>query len=276
MFPSSVLSSAPGGGNTASNTTAPHLHVHAVVINVGDADATAVGSNAGMADAFSAIPAMVSAVMTTSMELSDVAGLGDILDEATPASTAAREWRAHSCPPFSPEEVIATMDLVQTLTASPATGTASTNHAETGGANAIVSSSPSAPEVKDCPICLEPLFRTSAVITTTENGDSVTNATPPHSERFTADLEKPSTASQSPPLQAQVPSSSPSVPPLDSAASSDVTRSLAHNDKAKATKSTSRVREVYCGHRFHESCILQWLTLGHYSCPLCRSPFVFE
>ncbi|CAJ1988625.1 Ring finger domain/RING-H2 zinc finger/Zinc finger C3HC4 type (RING finger) containing protein [Leishmania donovani] len=276
MFPSGFPSSAAGSGNNTAGATAPHMHVHTVVINVGDTDGTAVGGNAGVADVFSGVPATVSAVMTAAMDLSDLPGLIDLLSDTTPASTAAREWHAESCPPFSPEEVISTFDVVQPPLSSPVTATASTSRRETDGADTAASPSPPAPEAKECAICLEPLFRTSVVRSAPESGESMPNSAPPLSELSTADREKPATASQSPSLQSQAPSSPPSVPPPDAAASSDATRPLAHDDTAEAAKDAKTVREVYCGHRFHESCILRWITLGHYSCPLCRSPFVFE
>ncbi|CAG9573529.1 conserved hypothetical protein [Leishmania major strain Friedlin] len=273
MFPSGFPSSAAGSGNSTADTTAPHMHVHTVVINVGDADGTAVGGNAGVADVFSGVPATVSAVMAAAMDLSNLPGLVDLLSDTTPASTAAREWHAQGCPPFSPEEVISTFDVVQLPLSSPVTATASTSHGDTDGADTAGSPSPPAPEVKECPICLEPLFQTSVVRAAPE---SVPSSAPSLSELPTAGREKPATASESPPLQSQAPSSPPSVPPSDAAASADAARPLAHDDTAEATKDAKTVREVYCGHRFHESCILRWITLGHYSCPLCRSPFVFE
>ncbi|CBZ26896.1 conserved hypothetical protein [Leishmania mexicana MHOM/GT/2001/U1103] len=273
MFPSGFPSSAASNGNNAADAATPHMHVHTVVINVGDADGTAVGGNAGVTDVFSGVPAAVSAVMAAAMDLSDLPGLVDLLSDTTPVNTAAREWHAQSCPPFSPEEVISTFDVVQPPLSSPVTAAASTSRGETDDADTSVSPSPPAPDVKECAICLEPLFRPSVVRAAPE---SVPNSATSPSELSTADRKKPATAFHSPPLPSQASSLLPSVPSSDAAASSDATRPLAHVDTTEAAKDAKTVREVYCGHRFHEPCILRWITLGHYSCPLCRSPFVFE
>ncbi len=36
------------------------------------------------------------------------------------------------------------------------------------------------------------------------------------------------------------------------------------------TSKTRATKELRCGHRFHNSCILEWSERGHNSCPMCR------
>ncbi|KAG5506150.1 hypothetical protein GH5_05833 [Leishmania sp. Ghana 2012 LV757] len=279
MFPSEPSSSTAGSGDNTEAATSPQMHVHTVVINLGNGDGTTTSGNAGMADLFSAVPATVTAVMTAAMDLSDLPGLADLLGDTTPATTAAREWSARSCPPFAPEEVISTFDVVEPPPPSSLVAvTPIPDRGEAEGADTAFSpSSPPVPEVKECAICLEPLFRASSVRAAPESGESVPKSVPCLSELSASDGTAPAVATQSAPSSSPTPSSPLCAPRADAAAAPcDATPSLAYSVKTESAKDAKTVREVYCGHRFHEACILRWIMLGHYSCPLCRSPFVFE
>ncbi|CAM38931.1 conserved hypothetical protein [Leishmania braziliensis MHOM/BR/75/M2904] len=278
MLPSSFSSPTAGSGDNTDDATSTHMHVHTVVINLDDADRIAAGANVGMVNVLSAVPATVSAVMTAAMDLSDLPGLVDLVSDTTPANNAAREWNARSCSPFAPEEVISTFDIVQPPPPSPLTATAFTSGGGTEWADTTASASPplSAPEVKECAICLEPLFRMSVRRVAPGNGENLPNSAPYRSNLSAADREAPAPPSQAPPSHPPIPSLPLSVAPPDAAASSDATQPPARDIVAEAAMDVKTVREVYCGHRFHEPCILRWITLGHYLCPLCRSPFVFE
>ncbi|KAK7194920.1 Ring finger domain/Zinc finger, C3HC4 type (RING finger) containing protein [Novymonas esmeraldas] len=240
MRPASPSESPPassGGGNGAA-----HVHMQTFVFNVDNLSSPGVAATAapnGMPP-LGFLPGAVSAVISTAIDLPELPGLADLLGgTATPANTAAREWRAPSCPPFSPEEVISTFEVV--APSSPRSTTASASVANTGEPHA-------APEVKECAICLEPLFCQPSA-----RDDAVAAA---------------SGVSHTPP-----PSAAPS-PPLPAAAEAEAE---AEAEAAPAVAAESHtVREVYCGHRFHERCIRHWIALGHYACPLCRSPFVYD
>ncbi|KAG5505781.1 hypothetical protein JKF63_05117 [Porcisia hertigi] len=237
-------------GDISGAEASPPVHVH-TVISFSGADSAPVGSAVDMVNAFLPAQVMVTAVMNAEIEIPDLPD--------DPAS--AREWVAHSCPPFSPQEVISTFDIVQQQPSLPITATARIGHSESGvGEETAASPSPPPPralEVKECAICLEPLFATSGVRATPDSDANVANATLPLSRSTTADSDAPPIASQ--------PSSSRLPAPLSP-----------HDGATEATTAARTVREVYCGHRFHEPCILRWIQAGHYLCPLCRSPFVFE
>ncbi|KAG5479468.1 hypothetical protein LSCM1_04732 [Leishmania martiniquensis] len=278
MLPSEFSSPTAGSGTDTEGATNPQVHVHTVVINLGDADGTAASGNAGMANLFPAVPATVTAAMTAAMDLSELPGLVDLLGDTTPATTAAREWCAPSCPPFAPEEVISTFEVVESLAPTLVTTAAFTDRGEADVADRATSPSPHPiAEVKECAICLEPLFRTSVVPHSPESSEHVPKSEPCPSVLSASVTDAPAVVLPSVQPHSQAPASPSCRPPADAAAvAPDAVCSPAHGDGSEAAKDAKTVREVYCGHRFHESCILRWIMLGHYSCPLCRSPFVFE
>jgi hypothetical protein len=163
-------------------------------------------------------------------------------------TTGEGEWPVRSCPPLSAEDIVSTFDIVPAST--PARKCAATT----------------AREESDCAICLELLFRLA-----TQGGEVVLQATQSTKVQEDADGDG---MTKSEKTAACVGATSPHPAPDQSSTGCALpSDSHDHNDD-EADNAT--VREVYCGHRFHEACILHWVRSGHYTCPLCRAPLLYE
>lgn len=173
------------------------------------------------------------------------------------AAAAAASWPLRGCPPLSAEDVVSTFTIVEV---DDGDGGASAS----GPTTAAQQANSAAPaEEPECSICLELLkweaSRSSRVpqqqpTAAAKSGGSFTT------EETYSPIGNANTKEKPTPLlyntQAQFFS--------------------AQQDAPASHAARAVVREVYCGHRFHEGCILHWIRLGHYTCPLCRAPFLYE
>ncbi|KPA78311.1 hypothetical protein ABB37_06448 [Leptomonas pyrrhocoris] len=158
------------------------------------------------------------------------------------------EWPLRDCPPLNAEEVVSTFDVVTpTSSAAPR-------------------------EEEGCAICLESLFKdvvhgSKAAHRSRQPHGATSAVTRGHDSRSSKESEPNASALSGDSL------ASPSGDPARSPADGDTGEV---DEAGGAPTSTEVVREVYCGHRFHEVCIRNWISIGHYKCPLCRAPFVYE
>ncbi|KPI83777.1 hypothetical protein ABL78_7177 [Leptomonas seymouri] len=172
------------------------------------------------------------------------------LNAGAPPFASAAAWPLRNCPPLSAEDIVSTFDVV-----TPPTDTVATSAAPPPSASRNES---------ECAICLEVFFK-----------DAVGASTVHQPQQPSPREMHPSTEGDNRSSGKEAERNAPLLSEGVGSPSGGATQPSRQNNNDEPS-STSPVRRVYCGHLFHEACILSWISIGHYTCPVCRSPLVYE